>query len=127
MERPIPVLPLVGSTRTVLPGVICPRASASVIMLSAIRSLTLLAGLEDSSLAMISAPLSEVTLLSFTRGVCPISSRTLLAILGRSAPAYRQLVADVRALVTLEEGAKAVVPAVRVARVRRAAESFMVL
>jgi len=88
------------------------------------RSLTLLAGLEDSSLATISAPDSEVTLLSLTRGVCPISSRMLLAILGRVSE--KRVVEEVRVLVLVEDGAKAVAPDARVARVRMAAESFMV-
>ena len=88
------------------------------------RSLTLLAGLEDSSLATISAPDSEVTLLSLTRGVCPISSRMLLAILGRASE--KRVVEEVRVLVLVEDGAKAVAPDTRVARVRMAAESFMV-
>mmetsp|Transcript_12354 Transcript_12354/g.20110 ORF Transcript_12354/g.20110 Transcript_12354/m.20110 type:complete len:209 (-) Transcript_12354:91-717(-) len=83
MASPIPVFPLVGSTRVDLPGEISPRASASSIMLRAMRSLTLLAGLEDSSLAMISAPQSAVTLVILTKGVCPMSSRMLDAILGR--------------------------------------------
>jgi len=89
------------------------------------RSLTLLAGLEDSSFATISAPLSEVTLLSLTRGVCPISSRMLLAILGRASE-KRVVEVVVRVLVVEEDGANAVAPDARVARVRRAAESFMV-
>mmetsp|Transcript_12396 Transcript_12396/g.19136 ORF Transcript_12396/g.19136 Transcript_12396/m.19136 type:complete len:121 (+) Transcript_12396:262-624(+) len=89
----------------------------------AMRSLTLLAGLDDSSLATISAPDSEVTLLSLTRGVCPISSRMLLAILGRASE--KRVVVVVRVLV-VDDGAKAVAPDARVATVRRAAESFMV-
>eukprot|EP00985_Skeletonema_marinoi_P018414 scaffold10288_cov137-Skeletonema_marinoi.AAC.2 len=124
MARPIPVFPEVGSTRTVFPGVICPRASASEIMERAIRSLTLLAGLDDSSLATISAPDSEVTLLSLTRGVCPISSRMLLAILGRASE--KRVVEVVVRVLVVEDGAKAVAPVARVARVRMAAESFMV-
>jgi len=90
------------------------------------RSLTLLAGLEDSSLATISAPDSEVTLLSLTRGVCPISSRMLLAILGRASEKRVVEEVVVRVLVLVEDGAKAVAPDARVATVRMAAESFMV-
>ena len=89
------------------------------------RSLTLLAGLDDSSLATISAPDSEVTLLSLTRGVWPISSRMLLAILGRASEKRVVEEVVVRVLV-VEDGAKAVAPDARVARVRMAAESFMV-
>lgn len=92
-------------------------------MLRAIRSLTLLAGLEDSSLATISAPHSAVTLLSLTRGVWPMSSRTELAILGFSA---KRAVVEVREEEDVDDGvAKAVAPAANVAKVR-AAESFMV-
>mmetsp|Transcript_2906 Transcript_2906/g.5366 ORF Transcript_2906/g.5366 Transcript_2906/m.5366 type:complete len:204 (+) Transcript_2906:684-1295(+) len=83
MARPMPVLPEVGSTRTDLPGEMSPRASASLIMLRAMRSLTELAGLEDSSLATISAPHSAVTLVILTRGVRPTSSRMFSAIFGR--------------------------------------------
>mmetsp|Transcript_17887 Transcript_17887/g.25347 ORF Transcript_17887/g.25347 Transcript_17887/m.25347 type:complete len:110 (+) Transcript_17887:1022-1351(+) len=93
----------------------------------AMRSLTLLAGLEDSSLATISAPLSAVTLLSLTRGVCPMSSRTLLAILGRSAKRVVEVMEEDE-VVDVDDGvAKAVAPAANVAKVRRAAESFMML
>ena len=74
-------------------------------------------------MATISAPDSEVTLLSLTRGVCPISSRMLLAILGRASE--KRVVVVVRVLV-VEDGAKVVAPVARVARVRMAAESFMV-
>jgi len=72
MASPIPVLPEVGSTRVVLPGTMSPRFSASLIMERAMRSLTELAGLEDSSLA-ITSQLSVTTLFSFTRGVWPMS------------------------------------------------------
>jgi len=73
----MPVLPLVGSTITVLPGVIVPARSAASIIASPIRSLTLLAGLKYSSLAAI------VACVSFTRpkrtsGVLPTSSVMLL-------------------------------------------------
>ena len=77
------MFPEVGSTKVVLPGVMSPRFSASVIMERAIRSLTELAGLEDSSLATISQ-LSVTTLLSLTRGVFPMRPRTFSAILGFS-------------------------------------------
>lgn len=84
MANPIPVLPLVGSTNTVLPGVMSPRPSACVIMLSAIRSLTLLAGLDDSNLHTISASHPSANVVSLTNGVPPISSKMFSAILGRS-------------------------------------------
>ncbi len=80
IARPMPVFPEVGSTRTVFPGVISPRASASVIMLNAMRSFTEFAGLLLSNLTTTSATLPSVTRLSLTKGVLPISSRTLFAI-----------------------------------------------
>ena len=85
-----------------------------------------MAGLDDSSLATISAPLSAVTLFSLTRGVWPMSSRTLLAILGLEE---KRLVEEdvVRETDDEDEGAKAVAPAANVARVRRAAESFILI
>lgn len=43
-----PVLPLVGSTSTVFPGVISPRFSASTIIELPMRSFTLLQGSIDS-------------------------------------------------------------------------------
>ena len=76
----MPVLPLVGSISTVLPGVIFPAFSASAIMLTPMRSLTLAQGLKLSSLATTVAPTPAVTLLRRTSGVCPISSVTSLAI-----------------------------------------------
>lgn len=90
MASPIPVFPEVGSTSVDLPGLMSPRASASWIILRAMRSLTELAGFDDSSLATISAPQSAVTLFSLTRGVWPMSSRMLFAILGRSEVDYIQ-------------------------------------
>ena len=47
----MPVLPLVGSIRTVLPGVILPAFSAASIMAKPMRSFTLDAGFWLSSLA----------------------------------------------------------------------------
>ena len=79
------VLPDVGSTRVVRPGSMSPRFSASPIMDRAMRSLTELAGLEDSSLATISATHPSVTLLSLTRGVLPMSSKMLLAMFSFNA------------------------------------------
>mmetsp|Transcript_27370 Transcript_27370/g.76770 ORF Transcript_27370/g.76770 Transcript_27370/m.76770 type:complete len:265 (+) Transcript_27370:447-1241(+) len=83
MANPMPVFPLVGSTRMVLPGVMSPRSSACVIMLSAMRSLTEFAGLEDSSLHTISPtqPSSAGMAFNLTMGVFPISSRTFSAML----------------------------------------------
>ena len=83
MANPMPVFPEVGSTRTDFPGAISPLASASLIILRAMRSLTLLAGLDDSSLATISAPQEgPATLDILTRGVRPMSWRMFSAILG---------------------------------------------
>ena len=47
--RPMPVLPLVGSIKTVLPGWMRPDFSASSIMLTPMRSFTLWHGLKPSS------------------------------------------------------------------------------
>src|SRR5258708_5200457 len=78
--RPMPVLPLVGSMSTVLPGLIFPARSASLIMLTPMRSFTLPTGFWLSSLATTSATHPSVTLLRRTSGVWPISSVTSLAI-----------------------------------------------
>ncbi len=85
----MPVLPLVGSTITVLPGRASPSRSAASIMASPMRSLTLLAGLRLSSFATMRAGTPAVTRWSSTRGVRPISSVTFLAIcmVGTSRPA----------------------------------------
>ena len=88
MARAIPVFPLVGST-TVVPGRSSPASSAASIMETAIRSLTLPAGLKNSSLAAISAPAPSLTWRSRTRGVPPINwvmssaMRMWLSSLGR--------------------------------------------
>src|SRR3990172_3405144 len=79
IARPMPVLPLVGSTM-VSPGLIRPSRSAASIMLRAIRSLMLPAGLCDSTLATTSAAPSWTTRLSRTMGVPPIRSSTVSAI-----------------------------------------------
>ena len=55
MAKAIPVLPLVGSTRTVRPGLIVPASSASSTMALAMRSFTEAEGLKLSNLARISA------------------------------------------------------------------------
>ena len=76
----MPVLPLVGSISTVLPGWILPARSASLIMLTPMRSFTLLQGFMLSSLATTVAPAPAVTLFRRTSGVWPMSSVTSLAI-----------------------------------------------
>ena len=68
------MLPLVGSISTVFPGRILPACSAAAIMLTPMRSLTLLLGLKLSSLAATVARQPVVTLFSWTSGVCPINS-----------------------------------------------------
>ena len=68
MARAMPVLPLVGSTITVS-GPIRPAACAASIMATPMRSLTLLAGLKNSSLAATSAGAPSVILLMRTSGV----------------------------------------------------------
>ena len=66
-----PVLPLVGS-RMIVSFLISPRFSASSIIATPIRSLTLLIGLNDSSLASTVAPAPLVRRFSRTSGVLPI-------------------------------------------------------
>jgi hypothetical protein len=82
MASPMPVLPLVGST-TVAPGRNRPRRSASSIMETAMRSLTLPPGLSDSILPSTTALPGLGTRLSRIRGVAPTSSRTDSATFGR--------------------------------------------
>mmetsp|Transcript_2410 Transcript_2410/g.6214 ORF Transcript_2410/g.6214 Transcript_2410/m.6214 type:complete len:205 (-) Transcript_2410:1472-2086(-) len=78
--RPIPVLPLVGSIKVVLPGLIFPASSASVTMAYPILSFTEQHGSMFSSLAAILAPAPAQTLFRYTMGVLPISSVTSLAM-----------------------------------------------
>ncbi|MNV37914.1 hypothetical protein D3C71_1294490 [compost metagenome] len=79
--RAMPVLPLVGSIRTVS-GPIRPCSSASLIIAYPMRSLTLPAGLKYSSFAITDAPSPFSSLYPFNsrRGVLPIRSVSLLAI-----------------------------------------------
>src|SRR5579859_6670585 len=70
----MPVLPLVGSTITLLPGVSKPSFSASRTMLTAMRSLTLYPGWNASSFASTVAFAPSVTRFSRTSGVRPINS-----------------------------------------------------
>src|SRR5579883_292022 len=83
IARPIPVLPLVGST-IVAPGRSRPSRSAASIIASAMRSFTLPAGLSDSNLPKTCAPPGGTTRCSRTSGVLPISSSTLSATNGRT-------------------------------------------
>ena len=76
----MPVLPLVGSISTVLPGVILPRLSASSIMAKPMRSFTLDAGFWLSSLATTVAGNPAATRFNRTRGVRPINSVTFAAM-----------------------------------------------
>ncbi|VEU38254.1 unnamed protein product [Pseudo-nitzschia multistriata] len=99
MANPMPVLPDVGSTKTVSPGLMSPRSSAWVIMLRAMRSFTELAGLKLSSFKTISASHPSLSLESLTSGVPPIKSKTFSAILGLSAPR-----AVVEAVVDVDDG-----------------------
>ena len=77
MARPMPVLPLVGSI-IVVSGLIKPCFSASVIMLKQMRSFTLPPGFLDSSFATTVAFMPWVSWFSFTSGVFPMVSKTLL-------------------------------------------------
>ena len=82
----MPVLPLVGSTMVVRPGVMRPSRSAASIMLTPIRSFTEPQGLKNSSLAATSASIFPVTRLSLTRGVFPVNSVMFPAILMSHPP-----------------------------------------
>src|SRR5881397_3139725 len=79
MASPMPVLPLVGST-IVSPGLRRPSRSAASIMLRAMRSLTLPAGLNDSTLPSSSADPAWTTRFKRTSGVPPTRSSTVFAI-----------------------------------------------
>src|SRR5271165_4811465 len=76
----MPVLPLVGSMRTVLPGEILPLRSASSIMAKPMRSLTLDAGFWLSSLTTTVAGSPAATRFNRTNGVRRINSVTFAAI-----------------------------------------------
>src|ERR1700687_4304531 len=92
----MPVLPLVGSINTVLPGWIFPARSASLIMLTPMRSFTLLHGFWLSSLATTLALAPAVTLLRRHRGVFPISSVTSFAIFIASSEKFGLRLVDIR-------------------------------
>ncbi len=85
MASAMPVLPLVGSTRTVS-LLMTPAFSADSIIEKPMRSFTLWAGLKNSSLATTSAPSPSVTRFRRTSGVLPIRSVTLLAIFMINTP-----------------------------------------
>src|SRR6266540_4477330 len=93
MARLMPVLPLVGSSRT-LSGVSFPHCSASSIMVRAMRSLTLPVGLWPSSLAKRRTPARGLKPFSSTSGVWPIASTRLANSMsrcscrGRACPAH---------------------------------------
>ncbi len=72
----MPVLPLVGSTSTLLPGVMIPFSSSAAIIDTPMRSFTLAMGLKNSSLSRMSAltPASLAMRLRRTSGVSPIVS-----------------------------------------------------
>mmetsp|Transcript_36416 Transcript_36416/g.96037 ORF Transcript_36416/g.96037 Transcript_36416/m.96037 type:complete len:335 (+) Transcript_36416:495-1499(+) len=82
IARAMPVLPDVGSTIVVTPGVMSPRFSASVIIEYPMRSLTELHGSIDSILASTRASSPSTERPSWSSGVLPISSVIDLAILG---------------------------------------------
>jgi hypothetical protein len=77
MARPIPVLPLVGSTITwPEPGCRRPLSSASLIMYQAGRSLMEPPGFCPSSLTQTSAMPGSTTFSRRTTGVLPITRST---------------------------------------------------
>src|SRR5437867_266156 len=72
-----------GGSTSVPPGFSAPPRSASSTMATAMRSLTLPPGFNDSTFAITVAPPGCGRRLRRTMGVCPMSSRTLAAIGGR--------------------------------------------
>src|SRR5919108_4006528 len=76
----MPVFPDVGSTIVLRPGSMRPSASAASSIATPIRSLTLPAGLCDSSFPISSASQSGTTRVSRTIGVLPIRSARLSGI-----------------------------------------------
>src|SRR3954471_18983516 len=74
MARPMPVFPDDGS-RSVCPGVSVPSASASLIMLRAMRSLTEPPGFWPSSLARMRTAGLGLSWLTSTSGVLPMVAR----------------------------------------------------
>src|SRR5208283_4756195 len=85
----MPVLPLVGSMSTVLPGEILPLRSASSIMAKPMRSLTLDAGFWLSSLATTVAGNPAATRFNRTNGVRPINSVTFAAMRAMTISFFR--------------------------------------
>ena len=79
MARPMAVLPLLAS-KTVLPGVNWPAASARSIIIKPIRSFTEPPGFRDSSFTRNSTPGAGFIRLMRTSGVFPTSSRTLFTL-----------------------------------------------
>ena len=80
IAMPIPVLPLVGSTKTLRPGAISPRASAASIMFIAARSLIEPPGLEASNFTYTVAPTSSLSRSSLISGVSPMVALTCSVI-----------------------------------------------
>ena len=79
MARPMPVLPLVGSS-TMVSGLMRPCFSSASTIDTPMRSFTLCAGLKYSSLHAMVASIPAATRLSRTSGVLPISSVVSLAM-----------------------------------------------
>src|SRR5215472_2430846 len=84
MARPIPVLPLVGSS-TIVSRLIRPSTVSASIIDTPIRSFTLWAGLKYSSLHAMVASMPLAVRLRRTSGVFPISSAVSLAMRMRRA------------------------------------------
>ena len=83
----MPVLPEVGSTSVVTPGVISPRRSASSIIASPMRSFTDPSGLKNSSLraSLACSRSAAISRGSRTSGVAPTVSRMLPYMRPRAA------------------------------------------
>jgi hypothetical protein len=84
--RPMPVLPLVGSTMT-MPGRSVPRSRASSIMATPMRSFTDAYGLKPSCLTSTSASPSRTSRFSRMSGVSPMVSVMSAQILPLATPA----------------------------------------
>ena len=87
----MPVLPLVGS-RMMVSGPISPSRSAASIIATPMRSLTLPAGLKDSSFATTCAAAPSVTRRSRTSGVFPISCVMSSAMRMSASPRGRPVI-----------------------------------
>src|SRR5579864_9383015 len=103
----MPVLPLVGSTSTFLPGAIFPSRSSASIMATPMRSFTLPIGLKNSSLNSRSAltPAACGMRAMRTSGVSPMVSVMELKMRPRPGRCSRESDDEVRAIGSLGRAA----------------------